>query len=285
MRRARITITLNNKLIDDIDRLIDGKKIRNRSHAIEYGLSQFFQTKVQKAVILAGGVGTKLRPYTYEIPKSLLPIKGRPILEYLIEGLKKNNIFDLIICIGYLGEKIKQYFGNGQRFGVRINYNQEKHPLQTGGVLNSVKKLLDNQPFLLVYGDILTNFSFKDLVAFHQKEKSIATMALTTVNRPESFGQLALHGTRVVRFFQKTKKTAIKSHLVNSGIYVFEPEVFNYFPKNKKNFLLEKIIEKLIIQKKVSGFVFEEQWFDVGDPKNYEKAIKEFKEYPDLFRK
>ncbi len=253
------------------------KKIRNRSHSFEYILGHYFQSSVKKAVILAGGKGSKLRPYTYEIPTSLLPIKGKPILEYLIENLKANNIFDIIICTGYLGDKIKNYFGTGERFGVRISYSEEKEPLKTGGALLKAKEFLENQPFILLHGDILTNLSLKDIIAFHEKEKPIATVALTSVEKPENFGQLKIHGNTLVNFYQGHKA---QSHLINSGIYVFEPQIFDAFPHHTLKFHLEDSIEQLIEQKRVNGFVFESQWFDVGSPQNYERAIKEFIKSP-----
>ncbi len=277
MRRSRVTITLNKKLLDETDELIDGEKIRNRSHAIEFILSQYFQTNIQKAVILAGGKGTKMRPFTYEMPKSLLPIKGKPILAHLIENLKKNGIDEIILCTGYLGEKIKDCFGDGKRFGVTITYSQESKSRQTGGALMAVKKYL-TEPFLLIYGDILTELSFLDLISFHIQQPSLATIALTAVDEPSDFGQLKLHGLKLVNFYQKKANyPSIQSHLVNCGMYVLEPEIFDFFPKKKSSFFLEDVIEKLISAKKVNGFVFEGQWFDVGNPKNYEKAIREFK--------
>ncbi len=275
MRRARITITINQKFLNDIDSLIDEKIIRNRSHAIEYILGKHFGSGIKKAIILAGGQGTKLRPYTYEVPKSLLPIKGKPILEYMIENLKANHVFEIIICTGYLGKKISDYFGDGKKWGVKIIYSHENETLKTGGALLKVKKIIDNQPFILVHGDIMTNFPINDLVKFHLEEKSLVTVALKNLHQPESFGQLTLHGTQLVKFYQNNHHE-IKSHLINTGIYVFNHEIFNFFPKNKKTFLLEDIIEELISKKRVKGFVFNDLWFDVGDPKNYEKAIKEF---------
>ena len=158
MRRSRITITLNSDLLKKVDRLIDKNKIRNRSHAIEYVLNKYTQSNVHKAVILAGGRGTQLRPYTYEIPKPMLPVKGTPILEHLIKQLKKNNVADLIICISYLGEKIRTYFGNGEQFGVRIQYSEEDENLLTGGAIKKIKDQLGNETFLVVHGDILTDF-------------------------------------------------------------------------------------------------------------------------------
>jgi NDP-sugar pyrophosphorylase family protein len=276
MRRSRVTITLQQRLLSEIDKLIDGQNLRNRSQTIEFILNRYFLPNIKKAVILAGGKGTKLRPYTYEIPKALLPIKGKPLLQYLIENLKNNHIAEIIICTGYLGEKIKEHFGDGQKLGVKITYSQEKSPRQTGGAVSHVQKQLANQSFLVVYGDIATNLSLTDLIAFHQEHKPLATIALTTAQHPEDFGQLQLHGIKLVNFYQKGKSTKVKSNLINCGIYIFEPAIFDFFPKDRESFLLEEVIEDLIKKKKVNGFVFEEQWFDVGNPKNYEEAIKEF---------
>lgn len=277
MRRSRITITLKQSTIDNVDRLIDHQKIRNRSHAIEYILDQYNVPNIKKAIILAGGIGTQLRPYTYETPKSLLPVHGKPILEHIINELKENYIHDIILSTGYLGNKIKEYFGDGKKFGVNITYSEENEPLQTGGAIAKVKKHVESGTFLVIHGDIVTSLQFRDLIDFHQKEKSTVTAAVTSVNQPSEYGQLSLHGTKLVRFYQNMDNQEVKSNLVNCGIYVCEPTIFNYFPKNKQTFLFEDIIEDLISEKKVTGFVFEGQWFDVGNPKNYELAIKDFK--------
>lgn len=277
MRRSRITITLDQHTLNKVDQLIDKNTIRNRSHAIEFVLNQYLASGVKKAVILAGGQGTRLRPYTYELPKPLLPVKGKPLLEHLIRKLTKSGITEVIICIGYLGEKIKEYFGNGEKFGVKITYSEEKEALHTGGALAKIRKLLHDDTFLVIHGDILTDITFSDLIDFHQKQNEIATVALTTVERPSEFGQLTLQGTKLVHFYQKEKEKNVKSYLIHSGIYVFGPEIFTFFPPKKTNFMLEDVVEKLIQEHKVTGFVFEGQWFDVGSPENYERAIKQYK--------
>lgn len=277
MRRSRLTITLSERSLQLVDRLINGKTLRNRSHAIEYVIQQYLQQKIRRAVILTGGQGTKLRPYTYEVPKALIPIKGKPLLEYTIESLKKSQIEEVVLCIRYLGDQIKKYFGDGSKYGIKIVYSEENSPLQTGGALLQAKKLLPPEPFLLIHGDILTSLEYQDLIDFHQKEDSVVTVALTTTEKPGPFGQLKLHGTKLVHFYQKTQNQEVKSNLIHCGIYVCNFSLFDMFPKNKKVFRLEDIIEKLIEQKQVSGFVFEEQWFDVSDQKNYELAIKQFR--------
>lgn len=276
MRRARITITLRQSTIDKVDTLIDNQKIRNRSHAIEYILEQYNRPNIKRAIILTGGKGTKLRPYTYEVPKALLPVKGKPILEHLINKLKESHITDIILATGYLGDKIRAHFGTGEKFGVTISYSEEKEPMGTGGAILKMQKELTDGPFLVLHGDIVTTLSFADLFDFHKKEQPVVTVALTSVDKPAAFGQLALHGTKLVRFYQQAPQSEVKSNLVNTGIYMCEPTIFQFFPKNKKVFLFEDIIEDLIRQKKIGGFVFEGQWFDVGNTENYERAIKEF---------
>ncbi len=249
MRRSRITITLKQQLVTDLDQLVDGEKIRNRSHAIEYIVDRFFQPTIKKAVIMAGGRGTEISP---------------SVIESQIANLKKSHIDEIVICTGVSGDKIRRYFGTGEKFGVRINYSGEKKPLQTGGALLKTKNFLDNKPFLVIYGDVITNLPFIDVVNFHEQQKALATIALTTVEKPEEFGQLKLHGITLVNFYQKNKTQPVKSNLINCGIYVFQPEIFDYFPHREKPFLLEDIIELLIQKKKVNGFVFEEKWIDVG---------------------
>jgi NDP-sugar pyrophosphorylase family protein len=276
MRRTRLTITLKNTIVGELDQLTDGDKIRNRSHAIEYILSEYFKPSIITAIILAGGKGENLRPYTYELPKSLLPIKSRPILEYIIENLRRAEIRNIIICIGYLGEKIKEYFADGKKWGVKIQYSEEKYPLGTGGAIFRASQYVKNQSFILIHGDVLTDLNLKDLINFHKEQQSIGTIALTLVKNPSLFGQLKLHGVKIVNFYSPTKKGQEQSYLINTGVYVFNKEIFNFFPKNKQIFMLEDLLDKLIKEKKLSGFVFEKQWFDVGTLDNYEEAIKKY---------
>lgn len=274
MRRTRLTITLKDSVIENVDNLIDGDKLRNRSHAIEFILSQYLKPSVGKAIILAGGVGAKLRPYTYEIPKSLLPIKGKPLLEYMIDNLKKAEIYDIMICVGHLGDKIKEHFGDGKRFGVTIKYSEEKTPLGTGGAIKKVKSFIGDDPFLVIHGDVLVDLNLKDLLNFHKEHEMVGTATLTTINNPSNMGRLRLHGSKLVNFYKSPKNTEDDSHLVNTGVYVFDKRIFDYFPKNENTFMLEDILTKLINDRKIAGFFFDGKWFDVGTPESYEEAIK-----------
>lgn len=278
MRRERITITIKPSVLKKLDEIIDKKNIRNRSHAIEKILEEYFQSKIDTAVILAGGQGTQLRPYTFEIPKPLLPVKGKPILYYTLENLKKAGIKKMFICIGYLGEKIKQEFKDGREIGIKIEYLEEKEPLFTGGALKPLKEKL-KLPFILVYGDILTNLDFEELIDFHLQNEAIGTVALSLSDHPELYGQISLRGIKLTGFYGKSKEK-IKSAIVNAGIYVFNPEIFHYFP-NKKKFFLEDVLKELVDKDLLIGYLFDAQWFDVGTKETYEKAIKTFQPYQD----
>ncbi len=276
MRRERITITIKPSILKKLDEVIDGKTIRNRSHAIEKILEEYFQSKIDTAVILAGGQGKQLRPYTWEVPKPLLPVKGKPILQYTLESLKRAGIRKVYICIGYLGEKIKREFKNGKELGLKIKYVEEKEPLLTGGALKLLEKKL-SLPFILVYGDILTNLDFEELIDFHLQNNAVGTVALSLSDHPELYGLISIRGIKLTRFYGKSKEK-IKSAIVNAGIYVFNPEIFTYFPKKKK-FYLEDVLKELIDKDLLIGYLFDAQWFDVGTRETYEKAIKTFQPY------
>jgi len=276
MRRIRVTITLKESFLKSLDSLTDMRQIRSRSQAVEYILGEYFRDKIELAVILAGGKGTKLRPYTYEIPKSLFPINGKPILEYTINNLISGGIKQIIICTGYLGDKIQNYFGDGSRFSVKIIYSHENNPLRTGGALLNARDKIGERSFLLVNGDIITNLDFKDIINFYLKEKTLVSVGLTMVEKPQKFGQLQIHGNRLIDFQQQSKEKII-SHLVNAGIYICSRHVFDYFPKDKKIFFFESVLKNLTEHRQINGFIFNGLWFDIEDPANYERAIKAFK--------
>src|SRR3989338_9800009 len=223
MRRTRLTITLREDTIKEVDKIIDGSSIRSRSHAIEYVLQKNFIPKVREALILAGGKGLHLSPYTYEMPKCMLPVSGKPVLEHVIELFRKNEIRDLVISIGYLGDKIKEYFGDGNKFGVRIKYIQQAGPERGTAppVRQAQKYMSSGSPFILYYGDVLADVDLRDLIDFHTINKSFATMALTSVAQSSKWGMVALHGTKIIKFSEKPDADKTFSHLINARIYFF----------------------------------------------------------------
>jgi NDP-sugar pyrophosphorylase family protein len=275
--RTRLTITLKKEIIKHLDEYIDGSRIRNRSHAIEYALTKYFSPKIKKAIILAGGQGLKMRPFTYEMPKAMIPINNRPVLEYIIENLRRNDIREIIISIGYLGQKIKQYFGDGSNFGVKITYlNQGKYEEGTASPILQAKKLISAESFLVYYSDVLASIDLTDMIDFHLANGSIATMALTSVRESSNWGVVRLQGSKIQSYLEKPNKRKDLSHLINAGIYIFEPSIFEYFEKNTKR--LEKdILPKLVEENKLGGYLFAGKWFDVGNPEIYKDAVHQWK--------
>ncbi|MCH7492905.1 nucleotidyltransferase family protein [Patescibacteria group bacterium] len=168
MDRNRLTITLKKDLLALIDEVIDGTRIRNRSHAIEYLLSQSLKPQANKAFILAAGRGVNMRPFNYEIPKTLIPAKGKHIIEYSIEQLRESGFKDIYILVGHLGEKIVAHFGDGSRFGVKITYLKEKKEHGTAAPLRQASQYLKRTPFVMMYGDILIDINIRDFGEFHQ---------------------------------------------------------------------------------------------------------------------
>lgn len=275
MHRRRITITLKDELIKKLDQITDGAKIRNRSHAIEYILDKNFAADTTQVLILAGGKGIKLRPFTYEMPKSLLPIKNKPLLEHTINLLKKHELTDILISIGYLGDKIKDYFGDGSKFGVKIDYIKTKKQQGTQFPILEAKDMIHSKNFLVIYGDELADIDLKDLLDFHKNHKSLATIALSSVEKSNVWGVANLRGNKILEFKEKPKTKKTTSHLVNAGIFVFSQDIFKYISE-KPGLLETEVFPRLAQENKLYGYPFEGQWFDVGTPETYEEAVKKW---------
>lgn len=276
MNRTRLTITLRKDLLRQIDRTIDGTEIRNRSHAIEALLTRAVQSRTKLAVILAGGEGIKMRPLTYEIPKPMIPIKSRPLMEYTIDLIKKAGIQKIIVSLGSKGKMIRDHFGDGRRFGIEIIYSEEEKPLGTAGPLRQAANVLKDEPFFVLYGDILADINLAAIEDFHRENQALATMVLTSVLKSTAYGVVELDGSQVRRFSEEPfPGKGAAAGLTNAGIYIFEPEILNYIPKTGKA-MLEDIFPTLIKAKELYGYLFSGQWFDLTTPKEYEKAIKEW---------
>lgn len=278
-QRERITVTIRDDLLRGLDRMIDHHRIRNRSHALEVLLSRTLATEAKQAVILASGEGIKMRPFTYEIPKPLIPVNGRPLLEHSIELLHQYGISDIVITISHLADKIRQHFGDGSKWGVRITYVEEKKPSGTGGALRAAQAALGNAPFLVLYGDVLLDFDFTEFLQSHQNLKAaVGTIALTSVADPSAYGAVRLRGTRVVAFSEKPIISGDVSRLVFAGCAAFDSSVFNFLPKKPAELSLERdVFPELIEQGRLYGYPFEGQWFDVSTPDTYEQVLKHWK--------
>ncbi len=275
--KDRITLTIDSSLIKEVDKTIDGFKIKNRSHAVELLLKKALGNHIpKKAVILAASEGKKLRPLTYETPKPLIKIHNKPILEYDIELLRSFGVKDIIIFVGYLKEKIKEYFGDGSKFGVSITYidqNPKKLP-GTAGSLRSVMNMI-NSTFLLLYGDNLYDIDLSEFYIFHKENNALVTVGLKNkTTNLSKYGLAELRGNQIVRFNEKPNTP--HSGLVNAGIFLIEPEVMKQIPKHGFSMLEKDVFPELAKRGKLFGYIFDGQWFDIRDNKSYEEAIKEW---------
>ena len=228
-----------------------------------------------KAVILAGGKGTRLRPYTTVFPKPLMPIGDKPILEIIVRQLKARGFKEIIMMVGHLGELIMAFFGDGSKFGVNITYSSEEQPLGTAGGLSLIRdQLLDS--FLMINGDTLTTLNFSDLIDYHERNRAIATMALKKRWIAIDFGVIEIDGSNnEVKGYRE--KPAFES-VVSMGVNALRPEVLEYIePQRYLDF--PTLIQNLIVAKKiVKGYTFDGYWLDIGRPDDYEKANAEIEE-------
>ena len=274
--RERVTFTIDNGVLELVDKTIDGFKIKNRSHAVELLLKKALKANIpKKVVILAGGKGTRLRPLTYEVPKALLPIHGKTLTEHLFDLFKKYEIKDMLISVGYLKEKIMEYVADGVRFGVDVGYIEEDKPLGTAGPVKLARHKL-NDTFIVTNGDELKDIDLEEMYKLHKENNALVTIALTTVGDPSEYGVARLAGSKILEFVEKPKKGKAPSNLINSGLYIVEPEVIDMIPDGKSMFEKD-VFPKLAEKGKLFGYPFSGQWFDTGNMERYEKAIKEWK--------
>lgn len=218
-----------------------------------------------------------MRPFTYEIPKTLIPVQGKPILEYSIELLRDAGLKDICIHVGHLGDKIIAHFGDGARFGVKITYVKEKQEQGTAGSLRLAKKYIGHSPFVLLYGDVLININLRDFIDFHQSHGQLGTMAITSSANPYEFGVVKLHGNKVVKFTEKPDKKKSTSHFINAGLFIFSPKVLNLIPVKGFSMLEKDVLPQLATTNQLYGYPFEGQWYDVGTPEIYEEVLREWK--------
>lgn len=228
-----------------------------------------------KAIILVGGQATRLRPLTDNVPKALIELQGRTILEHVLDLFKKHNINDIILSVGYRKEKIIEYFGDGEKFGVNISYLKEEERLGTAGPLHLLPERFQ-EAFIVCNGDELKDIDIMKMLQFHKHQGAHATLALLEVDDPSLYGVAKLDGMRILEFIEKPKKEQAPSNLINAGFYIFEPEVFDVIPKGKAMFEYD-VFPKLAQQGRLYGFRIEGQWFDTGNHERLEKAKREWK--------
>ena len=225
-----------------------------------------------KAVVLAGGLGTRLHPYTTFLPKPMLPLGEKPIVEHLVDWIRKNGIKSVVLCISYLRKTIEDYFEDQERFGVNIEYAVSNRPLATAGQLKTAQKFIDDS-FVCMYGDSIYNFSLRNMIKHHRQKNAVVTMGLYEYKTTMPYGVIKTSKTgKVMRWDEKPEITAN----VNMGCYVMEPEVFELIPKNRP-YGMDDVIRKVISQKKlVNSFISKKGFTDIGNIESYRKANQEY---------
>ncbi len=232
-----------------------------------------------KGIIIAGGLGTRLRPLTYNRPKPLVPVANRPFLEYQVALLKKHGIDDIVLATNYMADQIEAHFGDGSRFGVRMRMALEEVPLGTGGAIRNAASLFEGESVVVFNGDVLTDFDLGAIIDFHNKRKSIATITLTPIPRPHPFGIISTDANGLVSGWHEpteAEKKAVAagkgpeqtgSDQINAGFYILEPETLDRIPLGKPS-SIERDIFPLLLREKAAVYAISPggYWMDVGRP-------------------
>ncbi|MFO7661684.1 MAG: sugar phosphate nucleotidyltransferase [Chloroflexota bacterium] len=224
-----------------------------------------------KAVILAGGKGTRLKPYTTILPKPLMPIGDMPILEILLRQIKRAGIQEAVLTVGHLAELLRLFFQDGERLGMRIAYSYEDKPLGTAGPLSLVEGL--DESFLVANGDVLTTLPLAELIAYHYDSRATATIAMHRRQVYIDLGVIQQNDEgRVTGYIEKPTY----DFMVSMGIYVFEPRVLDFIQNNLYLDFPDLVKRLITAGEKVVGYPFDGYWQDLGRPDDYEHAVEDF---------
>jgi D-glycero-alpha-D-manno-heptose 1-phosphate guanylyltransferase len=237
-----------------------------------------------KTLILAGGLGTRLRETVSDVPKSLAPVAGKPFLEWQIRLLKEQGFDRFVLCLGYRAQQIVDFFGDGTSFGVKIEYSFEEKPLGTAGAVLNAANLIDGA-FMLLNGDTFFDTDYRSLVEFHDAKEAKLSMALTVVDDVSRFGSVSMDiYSRVGKFSEKDSETKGFGY-INAGAYVIEPVILEHIDPLKPSSLEKEVIPALVennIESGVFGMVSDGFFIDIGTPDSYETAQKFFNRYHKL---
>lgn len=229
------------------------------------------------AIILAGGFGTRIRNIDSNIPKSLVKVGKYNILEHNILHLKQGGIKEFVISIGYKGNLIKEYFGDGEnKYGVKLHYVEDPYPLGDAGAFKYVYAKMCGTTILANSDEIRKGLNLEEMLEFHIKKKALSTMAVIEQLDPKNHGIIEMNRKkRIIKFLMNPSKKETDSYYANSGLYLMEKEILNYFPN--KYCMMKNVLKKIVDSKKLYGFIFEGEYFNVGTPEILEKANKYFK--------
>lgn len=226
-----------------------------------------------KAIIMAGGLGTRLRPLTRNVPKPMVPVVNRPILEHAILLLKKHKIKDIILLLFYLPDYIKNYFGDGSKLGVKISYVTSEHDYGTAGAVRQAAAWIKDT-CLVISGDAITDLDLSPFIRFHRDKKAVITMSLAHVENPSPFGiTITDKSGRVTRFLEKPSWGQIFSDTVNMGIYLLESKALDFIPEDKQYYFAKDLFPKMVKHSQpLYGFISDCYWKDIGDLNTYQEV-------------
>ena len=224
-----------------------------------------------KAVILAGGLGTRLKPFTEVIPKPLLPIGEKAVLEIQIEHLRKHGVTEVFLATNYKSDYIEKFFGDGSRYGVKLTISKEEKCLGTAGPVKLLEDYLDDT-FLVMNGDILTNVDFSRICALADSKESLLTLSIKKIIMPYAFGNIFFDGDRVTGIEEKPN---IVTHAL-AGIYVMKPGIFAYIPYDEYYGMDQLILQLLKVKIPITKYEITDYWLDIGRANDYELAQKDF---------
>ena len=234
-------------------------------------------------MILAAGLGTRLRPLTNTLPKPLIPINGRPLIEYTLLLLKKYQIQEIIINIHHHGRQIRNALGSGSRWGLKISYSDEPEILGTGGGLKKVESFLSDGTFLVINGDILTNFDLNQAALFHARKKSVATLVLREDPDADSWGALEIDAgdrVRTIRGQPPQNQSNPAGKRMFSGIHILDPRIFRYLPGEAYSNIMDVYLEMIKSGESIAGFTMDSYWMDIGTPERYQLAQEDLRKAP-----
>jgi NDP-sugar pyrophosphorylase family protein len=224
-----------------------------------------------QVVILVGGLATRLGKLAYNTPKSMILIEGRPFLEYQLELISKQNIKDIVLCVGHLGEKIKSYFNDGKKFGVKIDYSWEETLLGTGGAIKNAEGLLQNE-FMMLYGDSYLPVDYHKLINIFIGKNTLGTMVIYKNNNKYDKSNIVLNEGRI-KAYDKEKKLPEMVY-IDAGLSIFKKEVLKKLPDGK-HIPLDTIIKQLIDSGQLSSYITKQRFYEVGSP----KGLQDFRNY------
>ncbi|MBL1209659.1 mannose-1-phosphate guanyltransferase [Geminocystis sp. GBBB08] len=227
-----------------------------------------------RAVLMAGGSGTRLRPLTCDLPKPMVPVLNRPIAEHIVNLLKHHGINEVIATLHYLPDVFRDYFQDGKDFDVVMKYSvEEDQPLGTAGCVKNIEQMLDDT-FVVISGDSITDFNLQEAIAFHREKKSKATLILTRVPNPIDFGVVITDSEgKIQRFLEKPSTSEIFSDTVNTGTYILEPEILEYLPLQEEADFSQDLFPLLLKQEEpMYGYIADDYWCDVGNLETYREA-------------